>query len=149
MERKATYTQSTFEMLGGLEGVRALADCFYDLMEEIPEYRKIREMHPRNLDQTRENLTLFLSGWLGGPPLYLEKHGSVNLTELHAHLAIGILERETWLSCMEQALDKQNIEENLKTQLLQRFRVPADKIRTTCQERLQGLPAFITTKVPK
>ncbi len=149
MEGNATYTPNTFEMLGGLEGVRALADCFYDLMDEIPQYRKIREMHPRNLGQTRENLTLFLSGWLGGPPLYLQKHGSVNLTELHAHLEIGIIEGETWLACMEEALNSQNIPEDLKTQLLQRFRVPAEKIRVTCKERREGLPLFSNDNIKK
>ena len=149
MEGKFIHGNNAFQMLGGLEGVRALAERFYDLMEKVPEARKIREMHPNNLDKTRENLTLFLSGWLGGPPLYLQKHGSVNLTELHAHLEIGIVERDMWLSCMEQALNKQKIPEDLKTKLLQRFRVPAEKIRATCQERLQGLPVFNTDIIEK
>ena len=131
-------------MLGGVEGVRALANCFYDIMDDLPEARKIREMHPENLGPTRENLTLFICGWLGGPSLYKEKYGSVNLTDLHALLDIKIIERDIWLSCMEQALDKQPIENDLKKYLLERFRVPAGKICDFCQQQSQRLPNFGT-----
>ncbi len=145
MEGKAKYGQEAFQMLGGLEGLRALATCFYDIMAEIPEARKIRAMHPQNLEQTRENLALFLSGWLGGPSLYLEKYGAVNLTDIHAHLEIGVAERDMWLSCMEQALNKQVTDAGLKSYLLKRFRIPAEKIRTACAEKVQGLAVFINS----
>lgn len=94
MEGKAKYGKNAFMMLGGVEGVRALANCFYDIMENAPEARKIRQMHPENLGPTRENLTLFICGWLGGPSLYKEKYGSVNLTDLHALLEINVTERD-------------------------------------------------------
>lgn len=142
MEETHKYGQKSFQMLGGLEGVRALANCLYDIMEKDPEARKIREMHPANLDQTRENLALFISGWLGGPSLYIEKYGSVNLTEIHAHLDIDGAERDMWLSCMEQALNTLMIEDNLKTYLLNRFKIPAEKIRAACQEKIRGLPVL-------
>ena len=149
MEAKAKYSKEAFHLLGGVEGLRALANCFYDILREVPKARKIRDMHPENLGQTRENLTLFLSGWLGGPSLYVQKHGSVNLTNIHAHLEIDIADRDMWLSCMEQAIDKQMIAGDLKTYLLERFRIPAEKIRATCQEKLQGLPVFITSNAKK
>ena len=140
MEEKAKYGKDAFNMLGGVEGVRALANSFYDIMDDLPEARKIREMHPKDLGPTRENLTLFICGWLGGPSLYKEKYGSVNLTDLHALLDIKITERDIWLSCMEQALEKQPIENDLKKYLLARFRVPAGKISAFCQQQFQRLP---------
>ncbi len=136
MEEKARYTVDVFNMLGGVEGVRTLANCFYDIMDEIPEAQKIRDMHPKNLGPTRENLTLFLCGWLGGPSLYKEKYGPINLTDHHAHLKINIAERDMWLTCMEQALDKQAIDNDLKTYLLLHFRVPAGKICAWCQQQI-------------
>ncbi len=148
MDDTTTNSNNAFHLLGGLEGVRALADSFYDIMTKIPEAREIRNMHPEDLGATRENLTLFLSGWLGGPPLYVEKYGSVNLTNIHALLDIDDAERDMWLSCMEQALHKQPIADELKRSLLNRFRIPAEKIRVTCQERRQGLPACITIPTP-
>jgi hemoglobin len=137
MEGKRRYGQDAFNMLGGVEGVRALANCFYDIMDEMPEARKIRDMHPKDLGPTRENLTLFLCGWLGGPPLYKEKYGYINLTNLHAPLEINVAERDAWLSCMEKALDRQAIENDLKEHLLERFRVPAGKICAWCQQQFR------------
>lgn len=57
--------KEVFHLLGGVEGVRVLANRLYDIMEELPEADKIRGMHPANMEETRENLTLFLCGWLG------------------------------------------------------------------------------------
>ncbi|TKB28060.1 globin [Desulfopila sp. IMCC35006] len=136
MERKTGYGKDVFNMLGGVEGVRALANCFYDIMDDIPEARKIRDMHPKNLGPTRENLTLFLCGWLGGPSLYKDKYGSINLTNHHALLPINVAEKEMWLTCMKRALEQQPIENDLKIFLLERFRMPAEKICAWCQKQL-------------
>ncbi len=136
MEKNTEYGKDVFNMLGGVAGVRALANCFYDIMDKIPEAQTIRDMHPKDLGPTRENLTLFLCGWLGGPSLYKEKFGPINLTSHHALLKINIAERDMWLTCMEQALDKQAIDNDLKTYLLKRFRVPAGKICAWCQQQV-------------
>lgn len=140
MENKTTHGTTAFTRLGGVEGVRNLAVCFYDIMSSMPEARSIREMHPVDLETTCENFTLFLCGWLGGPPLYKEKYGSLNLTELHALLKINEAERDMWLSCMELAIDQQDIEDELKKRLLERFRVPAEKIRNWCQQQFLQSP---------
>ena len=137
---KEKNNATAFEMLGGVEGVRTLANCFYDIMNSKPEARRIRDMHPSNLDKTCENLTLFLCGWLGGPPLYREKYGSFDLTGLHALLKINEADRDMWLACMEQAVEKQDIEDDLKKRLLERFRVPAEKIRNWCQQQFVQSP---------
>ena len=136
MEKIVKNDISAFEKLGGRAGVRTLADCFYGIMSSLPEARKIREMHPSNIEATCENFTLFLCGWLGGPPLYKEKHGSLNLTGLHALLDINEAERDMWLACMDQAIEQQDIEDDLKRELATRFRVPADKIYNWCQQQL-------------
>jgi hemoglobin len=135
MAKKEKINATAFEMLGGVEGVRALAKSFYDIMSSLPEARRIRDMHPSNLEMTCENFTLFLCGWLGGPPLYKKKYGSFNLTGLHAPLKINEPDRDMWLSCMEQAIEKLDIEDDLKKRLLERFRVPAEKIRNWCQQQ--------------
>lgn len=140
MDNKAKDKSSAFEMLGGVEGVRTLSNCFYGIMSSKPEARKIRDMHPSNLDLTCENLTLFLCGWLGGPPLYKEKYGAPNLTRLHALLEINEPERDMWLSCMELAIEQQDIDDDLKKQLIERFAVPAEKIRNWCQQQFSQPP---------
>ena len=95
-----------FETLGGAEGVRALVDRFYDLMDELAEARTIRALHPPDLAESREKLYLFLSGWTGGPPLYLEKHGHPRLRARHLPFPIDTAARDAWILCMERALEE-------------------------------------------
>lgn len=143
MEKNNGFRGKAFDLLGGVDGVKELANCFYDVMEELPKAKKIRDMHPLDLTDTRENLALFLCGWLGGPPLYNEKFGSANLAGIHVHFDIDIDERDMWLMCMNLALEKQPIEENFKKYLMKRFRIPAEKIRITCQQQVKGIPVVL------
>ncbi len=64
---------SPYEVLGGAAGVQRLAHRFYELMDELPEACTVRKMHPESLHGSEENLFEFLSGWFGGPSLYIEK----------------------------------------------------------------------------
>mgnify|MGYP001181019521 CR=1 FL=1 len=52
----------------------------------------------------RQAQSEFLSGFLGGPQLYFERHRHSNVRQMHAHLAIGTAERDAWLACMDKAL---------------------------------------------
>lgn len=93
-----------FDRIGGLDGVRALVDRFYDLMDTLPEAAPIRGLHAKSLRSSREKLTLFLAGWLGGPPLYVQKYGHPRLRARHRPFPIGDAEAEQWMLCMNQAL---------------------------------------------
>lgn len=47
----------------------------------------------------------FLSGFLGGPKLYVEKHGYSNVRSIHEHVEINSEAKEIWLKCMSMAID--------------------------------------------
>lgn len=126
-DRQAADTP--YAMLGGDAGVRRLVDRFYDLMDEVPEYHVIRKLHPQDLAGSREKLYLFLSGWLGGPPLYVEKFGHPMLRARHLPFAIGVAERDAWLACMLQAMADNGVGEGLRKALLQAFFGTADWMR--------------------
>lgn len=118
-----------YELLGGDAGVRRLVDRFYALMDTVPEYHGIRKLHPEDLSGSAEKLYLFLSGWLGGPPLYVEKHGHPMLRARHLPFPIGIAERDAWLACMLQAMEDTGVEEPLRMALLKAFFGTADWMR--------------------
>jgi hemoglobin len=118
-----------YALLGADAGVRRLVDRFYDLMDAVPEYHGIRKLHPQDLSTSREKLYLFLSGWLGGPPLYMEKYGHPMLRARHLPFPIGISERDAWLACMLQAMEDTGVEEQLRTALLKAFYGTADWMR--------------------
>lgn len=121
--------QTHYERIGGEEGVRKLVDCFYDLMDSKVEVAGIRGMHAKNLKASREKLFLFLSGWLGGPQLYIDKYGHPRLRQRHATFAIGKSERDQWMSCMIQAMQDVGLEEGLRNELAAAFQKTADFMR--------------------
>lgn len=95
---------SPYELAGGEEGLRRLVDRFYAIMDSAPEAAGIRAMHAQDLGPVSRGLFEYLSGWLGGPPLYAECTGSVCLNAPHRSFAIGEAERDQWLFCMRQAM---------------------------------------------
>lgn len=119
-----------YELLGGEQGVRRLAATFYDVMDELTEAEDIRRMHAANLDEIKEKLYEYLSGWLGGPPHYADKHG-VCLTKPHKPYAIGPAERDQWLLCMDEALNRVGASTEVKAMLKGPMYAIADAIRNT------------------
>jgi hemoglobin len=122
-------TPSHFELMGGEEGIRRLVDRFYDLMDQAPEAANVRALHAASLKQSREKLFLYLMGWTGGPPTYVERYGHPRLRMRHMPFTIGARERDEWLWCMEQALDELTMPDDLRAQLWQRMRDLADFMR--------------------
>ncbi len=118
-----------YQMIGGEHQVRTLVDTFYDLMDAVPEYYVIRKLHPQDLASSREKLYMFLSGWLGGPPLYVEKYGHPMLRARHLPFAIGIAERDAWMACMGQAMQGLVADEKLREWLLAQLFKTADWMR--------------------
>lgn len=126
---------SPFESLGGEAGVRKLVDRFYDLMDSRPQAGTIRKMHPESLDGSRQKLFEFLCGFLGGPPLYMEKHGHPRLRMRHGSFSIDAAARDSWLECMHQALDEQVDDKIMLMQLKSSFYKTAHHlINTESQE---------------
>jgi hemoglobin len=122
-------TANPYDLLGGETGVRELVDRFYDLMQLEPVYAELRAMHPPSLDGARDKLFWFLSGWLGGPPLFEERFGHPRLRARHFPFAIGVAERDAWLSCMFRAMQELGIEPGLQRRLQTAFAGTADWMR--------------------
>ena len=121
--------RTPYALLGGDAAVRALVDRFYDLMDLEPQYAELRALHAADLAHAREKLYLFLSGWLGGPSLYIERFGHPMLRRRHLPFAIGTGERDQWMACMEQAMVEQEVAEELRQRLRQAFFQTADWMR--------------------
>lgn len=115
-----------YQRLGGAERVRALVDRFYDLMDLEPAYADLRRVHGYDLASARDKLRWFLSGWLGGPDLYIERFGHPRLRARHLPFSIGIVERDQWMACMNQAMVEEGVEEDLRVRLVQAFFQTAD-----------------------
>ena len=87
MQISERLERTPYEMIE--EGVRALIERFYDLMELEPEFARLRAVHGSSLESAREKLFLFLSGWHGGPSLYTDRYGHPMLRARHLPFRIG------------------------------------------------------------
>lgn len=128
------FSDTSFQTAGGEAGIRQLVDDFYRFMDELPEAAVIRAMHKPDLTESRDRLTRFLCGWMGGPARYAEKYGSINIPRDHAHLTIGEAERDAWLLCMERAIALQNYPQDFAIYLLAQLRIPAERIFTVSKK---------------
>ncbi len=118
-----------YDLLGGDAKLKSLVTRFYALMHSEPEYAGIRKLHPPTLEHSTEKLYMFLSGWLGGPPLYVQKHGHPMLRARHLPFAIGESERDQWMSCMTRAMQEEGVEPKLSEFLLASLYKTADWMR--------------------
>lgn len=126
-----TKPSTPFDWIGGEPRVRSLVDRFYDLMDIEPSYRELRAAHGSLLDDARDKLFWFLCGWLGGPSHYEDRFGHPRLRMRHMPFAIGILERDQWLACMDQAMVETGVPEDLRARLRESFFRTADWMRNT------------------
>lgn len=119
---------TSYKTAGELEGIRKLVDAFYGYMESLSEAAEIRAMHKSDLRESRDKLTCFLSGWMGGPKLYAERYGSINIPGAHRHLHASPSHRDAWLLCMQHALNDQNYPKEFKAYIHEQLRFPAQRI---------------------
>ncbi len=122
---------SPYDALGGEERLHEMVERFYDHMDSLSETQSIRDMHAKSLKVSREKLFLFLSGWLGGPDLYIEKYGHPMLRRRHMPFSIGHKESQQWLLCMKKAMDDMSIDGDLRTTLDRSFHQTAVHMHNT------------------
>jgi hemoglobin len=137
-----TIAVTPYEALGSEAGIRRLVQRFYALMDELPEAYGVRQMHPASLEGSAQSLFEFLSGWLGGPPLYMEKKGHPRLRMRHAPYAVSQVMRDEWMLCMTQAINEQVPEAEFRDWLIGTFSQMADHMVNTEEGQMcqHGVP---------
>jgi len=118
-----------YDKVGGASVIRQICKEFYCFMESLPEAQGIRKMHPCDLSNPEEKLFDFMSGWLGGPPLFVQKYGHPMLRARHLPFKIGKRERDQWILCMVHAFEKVGIDEPIRSELLHSLLKLADHMR--------------------
>lgn len=118
-----------YQRIGKSEQLEALVGRFYELMNDLPEAYGIRRLHAEDLQGAHDKLFKFLSGWMGGPQLYVEEYGHPLLRRRHLPFVIGDAERDQWMLCMTQALNDVVDDALLRQELLDAFTKVADHMR--------------------
>jgi hemoglobin len=112
------------DRIGGEEKVHLLVDHFYDLIETLPQGRAIMEMHLKGhgLSHVRPAQFDFLCGFFGGRRYYHERHGHMNLREIHAHVEIRRADAEDWLAVMDRAMAEVGVADPMRSEIGATFR---------------------------
>jgi hemoglobin len=125
-----TIEATPYDLIGGEAAVRRLADRFYAIMDSNPGASRIRAMHEQDLAPIRQLLFEFLSGWLGGPPLYFNRAEHRCIMSAHRPYEIGETERNEWMMCMRAAMDECTLPAEMRALLDQGFSRMADACRS-------------------
>ncbi|MDI1300248.1 group II truncated hemoglobin [Methylotenera sp.] len=125
-----TANSSLYDLVGGEAGVLNLVKVFYDIVETENFAHKLLLLHLRGngLAHSRVEQFNFLSGFLGGPKLYVEKHGHSNVRTMHEHVEINVESKDIWLECMSMAIDQIGLEDTTKNKLMRNFTAAAERL---------------------
>jgi hemoglobin len=137
IEDAGSNKSTFFQLLGGENGddqvaiqkIRQLVETFYDVMESDPKAAPIRAYHAKDLTEAREKLFMFLTGWTGGPQLYIERYGHPRLRQRHMPFNIGEDERDQWMYCMISAMNTMQLDEKIMQKLAEQLYGVADFMR--------------------
>ena len=113
--------------MGGAPALDKLINAFYDIVEQEQDGEILNLLHLRGhgVAHSRVEQFNFLSGFFGGPQLYKEKHGHSDVREMHRHVDVGPAERDAWLLCMAQAIERTGLDPDVGAALMKHFRVVA------------------------
>lgn len=121
--RSASAEPVLYDLVGGEEGLRNLIETFYDIIEFEPEGRVLLVLHLRGhgVAHSRIEQFNFLSGFFGGPSLYVQKYGHSDVRQMHEHVEINAEAKDAWLNCMSIAIDRVGLSADVKARLMAPF----------------------------
>lgn len=104
-ETTAPETPNTpFYKLGGAPVFEAIANRFYDLMDEDPAFAELRAIHAADLTAMRQGLPRFLAGWAGGPRDWFEANPGRCMMSVHKPFTITHQLAGQWADAMQRAI---------------------------------------------
>jgi hemoglobin len=111
-----------YEAIGGADTIRDIVTRFYPKVQANP---LLSPLFPEDIDPVVEKQYLFLTQFLGGPPLYSDQYGHPMMRARHMPFEITPERAEAWLGCMSAALEETTIPEHLQQIVLTRLSGPA------------------------
>lgn len=111
-----------FEAIGGQEAIDRIIKGLY---ERIGKHPALIAIFPEDLTESARKQRLFLTQFLGGPPIYTEDRGHPMLRRRHLPFEINQERKEAWLECMNGALEEAEIEEPYRSIIFKRLAMTA------------------------
>jgi hemoglobin len=109
-ERETLYSRI------GPAKLREIVQAFYPLVKADP---LLTDLFPENLSETMNKQEAFLSGFLGGPPLYHQTYGNPMLRYRHREFPITPARAKAWFACFSDAVYSVDLSLETQTELLE------------------------------
>jgi len=126
-------SQSPYEIIGP-KTLERLVDVFYDLVAKDPDLSPI---FPKDLTETKEKQRMFLTQFLGGPPLYSEQHGHPMLRARHMPFPVTPTRANAWLACMSKAMDEIGLDGEPRKAIFERLTLTAHHMVNTPDSKIE------------
>jgi len=110
-------SREIYALMGEENIFRMLSDFYAELGKS-----EIRRLFPADLEAASRKSAEFFIGLLGGPPVYVQKHGSPRLRARHLPFEIDESARTTWLACFDRILEDAEKKYAFPPQHLQGFK---------------------------
>ncbi|KAF0817026.1 MULTISPECIES: globin domain-containing protein [unclassified Cytobacillus] len=101
--------KTLFEELGGTETIDKLVEAFYPRVYADPVLSPLFE---GDIEEIKRKQKMFLTQFLGGPPLYSQEFGPPAMKQRHLPFEITSLRAQRWLACMKEAFKATGLEQN-------------------------------------
>jgi hemoglobin len=121
-EEQDTQGKTPFEAIGGAEMIARLVDAFYPRVQRDP---LLGPIFPADITPVRDKQYLFLTQFLGGPPLYSQRFGHPMLRARHLPHPITPARAEAWLRCMREAMDECKLSGPVREGVYERLKMTA------------------------
>ncbi|MDB5083657.1 MAG: globin [Bacilli bacterium] len=92
-----------YDWVGGDEMITSIVNHFYPKVMTHPDLAPI---FPEDITETMKKQRMFLTQFLGGPPLYSEVYGHPMLRARHLPFEVTPKRAQAWLACMQEAMDE-------------------------------------------
>ena len=102
----------------GKDNLELMVSRFYDL---VFQNEQISRLFKTDKELIKEKQRLFLTQFLGGPPLYSDRYGHPKLRARHLPHPISDEDAIAWLQCMSAAVHSLSIDAAMKDELMKRF----------------------------
>ncbi|HJV44531.1 MAG TPA: globin [Bacillota bacterium] len=96
-------TTTPYEEIGGEETIEKLVQNFYPKVYADPI---LRPLFQDDITIIMKKQKMFLTQFLGGPPLYSQVYGPPAMRERHLPFTITPARAQAWLRCMRAAMDE-------------------------------------------
>jgi hemoglobin len=109
------FVLSLYEQIGATK-LRKIVQSFYPLVKADP---LLTDLFPENLSETMNKQEAFLTGFLGGPPLYHQTYGHPMLRGRHMKFQITVERAQAWFECFSEAVKSVDLEPKVRAELLE------------------------------